>query len=219
MKLSVRHLGPLVLAPALTLAAEGCGQDGASRSDSSGGAAGSEAETTASSDSGEEAPELSIEPALFTEENTPVRLLEDGDTVDIQQAVQGGQVIYVAARVRNLNAEMARIEAALVDPDSGDVRADDDRTIVMKPVDGEESLFEPDIRSRNQVAHLLVCPNEDSRALLEEAWRLEITISDVDGPRSASAELLVYPTCENRSSDTRPRCDCECVPNYNADSC
>ncbi len=61
------------------------------------------------------------------------------------------------------------------------LRREDIRTIVMKPIPGKPNWKQPDLRSRSQVAHLVVCPNEETKNVFGEPFRLEIEVKEVVG--------------------------------------
>jgi hypothetical protein len=147
------------------------------------------------------------------------------------QASQGGQVLYIAARVRGLPLDTAgmdpepgvvvQIEAWLREPTTRLEVAHDLRPILMKPVPGELGVTEPELRTRSQVAHLVACPNYEARNIVGEPWQVELTIRefDVDCPKVGSAELLVVPTCDGRAPESQLLCECECAANYTPGKC
>jgi hypothetical protein len=163
--------------------------------------------------------DLVMHPGMFVEEDMPLVPLEDGDEIEIQLAVQGGQVIYVAGQLEHLDADIVRIESKLIDPDTGDVREEDSRSIVMKPVEGEDDLWQPDIRSRSQVSHLVVCPNSEPRSITGEPWIIEVTMSDLDGPRSVTESLTVTPVCRQDALERQELCTCQCEANFEPGKC
>lgn len=170
--------------------------------------------------------DLVLHLANFIEEKQPMKLLSDGDGVDLAVALQGGHVIYIGARVENMRSSQAEIDAKLVDPNTGVVRKQDTRTIVMKPVPEDATLKEPDIRSRSQVAHLVTCPNDESRDVVGQTWRLEVSMKEVQdgsvksgGLRSGSASLNVVPQCNHADAAVKAYCECECEAGYTLGKC
>jgi hypothetical protein len=170
-------------------------------------------------DAGPELPALVMHPGMFVEEDMPLIPKHDGDDIEIQLALQGGQVIYVAGQLENLQGDIARIESKLIDPETMEVRVEDRRSIVMKPVPGEANLWQPDIRSRSQVSHLVVCPNDEPRSIVGEPWIIEITMSDLDGPRSVTESLTITPVCRQPSGDPQELCTCQCEADYEPGKC
>jgi hypothetical protein len=169
---------------------------------------------------------LELAPGHFTEEGQPLTPLSSGDAVSLAQATQGGQVLYVASRVRGLPEEpdavvVVQIEAFARDPTSGAELAHDLRTIRMLPVPGEPGVMQPELRSRSQVAHLVLCPNYETRDLIGAEWLVELTIEefDVECPKRGAAELLVVPNCDGRTPENQALCECECEANYTPGKC
>src|SRR5689334_20539303 len=60
---------------------------------------------------------LVVLPAQFTELDTPLRMLAEGDSIDLWPAPQGGHVVLVAAKVRNFVGDTAvlRVQARYAD--------------------------------------------------------------------------------------------------------
>lgn len=157
---------------------------------------------------------LVVHPGSFLAEEQPLVMLGDGDAVRIQVAVQGGWVIYIGAQVEHLAAELAELHTRLVDPETGAVRQEDSRTVVMRPVPGNPALKQPDLRSRSQVSHLLVCPNAGALDIVGREWLLDVRVAAIDGSVSGRTELRVTPTCALADEPTRTRCQCECAADY-----
>src|SRR5690606_16736896 len=134
-----------------------------------GGAGGAEAQS--------ECPDrLELRIAEIVEEDAPLAQLSDGDALHLWNAPQGGHVVTVGAEVRGTQSDIVAIEARLLDPETGDLVKDDLRSIVMKPIEGGEGWKSPDIRSRNQVAHIAMCPDPEGRQLLDQEFVLEMEI-------------------------------------------
>ncbi len=170
--------------------------------------------------------DLVLHLANFIEEKQPMKQLNGGDSVDLAVALQGGHVIYIGAQVENMRTTQAEIDAKLVDPSSGVLRKQDVRTIVMKPVPEDASLMQPDIRSRSQVAHLVTCPNDGTRNIAGETWRLEVSMKEVQdgsvksGPlRTGQASLDVVPLCNHADAAVKAYCECECEAGYALGKC
>ena len=164
--------------------------------------------------------ELELRIGEFTEEDEPLARLENGDALHLWNAPQGGHVVLVAAEVRGLTGEMVSIEARLLNPSTEELVKDDVRNIVMKPFDAEEGWMTPDIRSRAQVAHIPMCPDEQSRSLLEREFLLEVEIEQMD-PCAATgiARALVVPMCSQDAVSEREFCVCQCQPGYEPGQC
>jgi hypothetical protein len=200
----------------LAAAALGCGEkDPEDEPIGSGGAGGS-----AAGGSGGQSPvELIVQPGLFVGEEQPLRMLEDGDAIDLSRAVQGGHVIYIGAQVEQLTSDIVEIRTRLRHPDTRVIEAEEARSIVMRPVPGTDGLMQPDLRSRSQVSHLPACPNYAARSIRDEPWLLEVSISEIEGPGAGATELGVTPVCAQEQADALALCECECEPDYVLGKC
>ncbi|MCA9643163.1 MAG: hypothetical protein KC492_20840 [Myxococcales bacterium] len=164
---------------------------------------------------------MELRAAAFIDEGLPLVLLQDGDVVDLSAAIQGGHVMYVAAQVKNLQSTTAELQAQLHFPDNGAILAREARTVAMRPIDGEEGWWQPDIRSRSQVDHIPACPNyEKSRSVRDEVWRLDITVIRLEDNEQATTSLNVIPKCRFQDPTLQARCECECRAGYElGDTC
>lgn len=182
------------------------------------GAAGAPA-TSGTADNCSETLELRI--AEFIEEDQPLSRLSAGDALHLWNAPQGGHVVTVGAEVSGLAGDLVRIEARLLDPDSEQLVEDDTRTIVMTPIAGEPDWMTPDIRSRNQVAHIPLCPDPERRTLLGREFWLEVEMQEVSeecGGRGVD-RVLVTPRCLQPGDADRDYCECQCREDYTPGSC
>ena len=187
----------------------GC-SGGASDDDDGGGGAG-----------GTDSVPLEIQPALFTEEKQPLLVLSEGADAPLWRATQGGHVMLVGARIRNSRSDTLDIRTRLRNPDDNALYAEESRTFVAKPVPDMPELIESDIRSRSQVSHLALCPNYETRSIIEEPWLLEVVITELyeSPPRTGTATLTITPACEDDDPLALARCECECAPGYVLGKC
>ncbi len=161
----------------------------------------------------------------FMAEDQPLVPLSDGSSIDLAIALQGGHVMYVGAQAENFRSTQANIHTRLSNPDTLELRKEDQRTIVMKPVDGQDGVKQPDLRSRSQVSHLLTCPNDQDRDIMDQPWLLEIQLEEVqDGSiagklRSGSVSLHVTPKCQLTDAAEQALCLCECGAGYVPGKC
>jgi hypothetical protein len=168
---------------------------------------------------------LLLHPGNFMQEEQPLVPLSEGGTIDLAIALQGGHVMYVGAQAENFRSTQANIHTRLSHPDTLALRKEDQRTIVMKPVDGKDGVKQPDLRSRSQVSHLLTCPNDGSRDIMGQSWLLEIEMQEVqDGNveeplRSGSTSLHVTPKCQLTDAAEQTLCLCECAAGYVPGKC
>ncbi|MEZ4371099.1 MAG: hypothetical protein R3B07_09750 [Polyangiaceae bacterium] len=162
---------------------------------------------------------MELRAAAFIDEGLPLVLLQDGDPLDLSAAIQGGHVMYVAAQVKNLQSSTAELQSQLHFPDTGAIYAREARTVAMRPVDGEDGWWQPDLRSRSQVDHIPACPNYDSRSIRDEVWRLDITVIRLEDNEQATTSLNIVPSCRFQDATLQARCECECEPDYKLGKC
>ncbi len=132
-----------------------------------------EAASEADADSG-----LVILPAQFTQEAMPMRMLGAGDPVDLWNAPQGGHVILLGAKVKNLTSDTATLKVRFRRPDTGLIVNDEGRTVKMVPVPDEPGVMQPDIRSRSQVSNVALCPSYGPMGIVDESFDMEVSHDD-----------------------------------------
>ncbi len=167
-----------------------------------------------------EAGELVVHPALFTREDEPLRLLSDGDPLDLWNATQGGHVALVGAQLEGVQGDTVELRARLIDKESGVLVAEEARTVVVRPVPGDPSRKQSDIRTRSQVTHLPLCPNYEPIPMVDHEYFLEVRATElyVVPPRKGIARIRVKPSCGDLAADPAI-CRCECEANYVLGKC
>jgi hypothetical protein len=176
---------------------------------------------TATGDANEAGEPLVVTPGAFVVENEPLRILNDGDTIDLVRAPQGGHVTMVAATVKNTTSVAAMMRVRMRRPGTGFIVAEEKRTVAMVPVPGEANTMQPDLRSRSQVAHVPLCPDYDPIDIVGQPLDVEIEVTPlyVDPPRVGRAALRLRPKCEALSPAGEALCQCECAANYALGKC
>jgi hypothetical protein len=182
------------------------------------------------SDLGEEAaPDAAVEaddpaalvvfPAQFIDEHSPMRMLADGDPVDLWSAPQGGHVVLIGAKVRNLNSDTAMLRARFRNPSNRFIIAEDGRTVKMLPVPGEPGMMQPDIRSFSQVANAPVCPSYNGMGIVDGTFDVEVTVTALytDPVQTGGATIRVVARCS--TPDDEAHCRCDCGPDYYLGKC
>jgi hypothetical protein len=162
---------------------------------------------------------LVILPAQFTEESMPMRMLGEGDPVDLWNAPQGGHVILFGAKVKNMTTEVANIKVRFRRPDTGLIVAEEGRSVKMVGVPGEPGTLQPDIRSRSQVANVPLCPSYTRIGIVDESFDVEVLVTALytDPVQTGTAKLKVVARCSTPSDETFCRCDCG--PDYFLGKC
>jgi hypothetical protein len=136
------------------------------------------------------------------------KVTEGGD-VSILFPPQGGRVIFVAARVTNIDPCAMTLSGAIRDPVTAQVRIDN-RTVNLVPTpDGFGTAIDSDISTFSNVP---VCPNQwASDDIYDKPYELQITVKDRGG-RTATQKVKVVPRCAE--PDRLDECRCICQKNY-----
>jgi hypothetical protein len=164
---------------------------------------------------------LVVLPAQFTEENMPLRMLGEGDMIDLWPAPQGGHVVLVGAKVKNLVGDTAILRVQARYPDTPFIIAEEARSVKFVPVPEEPGTLQPDLRTRTQVAHVPMCPDYDPFDIVDRPIEFALTVTSTwggDEPQTGAATLLLYPNCVPGSAD-EGFCKCECRANYFLGKC
>jgi len=141
--------------------------------------------------------------------------LGDGAELPLLTPPQGGRVIYVGARVRNVDLCGATLQAALRDPCTDRVLGIERRPIAWRLApDGFAEPAQP--QEISDYANLPMCPNAGADADLDGTpAQLELRFYEADG-RVTERILQVTPTC---ADDQDPQlCRCECDSDYDLGS-
>jgi hypothetical protein len=171
-------------------------------------------------DSMDEEP-LVVLPAAFTTENTPLRMLQDGDTIDLERPLQGGHVTFLAAKVEHTTSVAAMLRVRLRRPDTGFIVSEEKRTVAMVPVPGEIDTMQPDLRSRSQVAQPPLCPDYDAIDIEGQPLDVEFEVTPlyVEPVRTGTARRRLVPRCSATTPSNDALCHCECAASYTLGKC
>jgi len=153
---------------------------------------------------------------VFTDGVSPtLRPATDGTVIPLEFPPQGGFVMYVGARVRNLDA-CVEIAGSLRDPTTGnEVGFDSRSTTLARAADG---WGEPDARNLANVSNVNACPAYGPRDVHATPYDLVIRVSDGSG-RVATVTQRVTPTCVQANAAQRAECICTCQANYTLGRC
>jgi len=173
-----------------------------------------------SSGANDAAPELFIEPGQFTEEHLPLRMLAEGDRVELWAAPQGGRVVLIGARVKNLTSDRILLRVRVGYPDTSFIIAEEARTVQMVPVPEQAGTTEPDLTSRSHVAHVPLCPNYDPFDIVDRPLEITVQVTALFTNTSQMGEvkLRAVPTCLS-GAPSESTCRCECQANYALGKC
>lgn len=164
--------------------------------------------------------ELVVLPAQFVAENVPLRMLAEGDSIDLWPAPQGGHVVLVAAKVRNLVGDTVLLRVRARYPDTPFIVAEEARSVKMVPAPGEPGTMQPELETRTQVAHIPLCPDYDPTDIVNRPLEFVVQVTSTAGEerQSGAVALHLYPTCDPGTTD-EPFCRCECSANYVLGKC
>jgi hypothetical protein len=132
-------------------------------------------------------------------------------TVPLIEPPQGGKVIFVAARARNLDGCPIRLRASLRDECTNQLLAVEERDVVLRQA--ADGWLEPEdpVEIANY-SNLPACPRANAQRDVEgEPYLLKVTLTDRAG-RTAESSLRVMPVCAEPM--LLEACLCECDKDY-----
>jgi hypothetical protein len=164
---------------------------------------------------------LEVIPAMFVAKDVNLDPIEEGEAIPLSLPPQGGHVLWIGAYLKNLKTDTVELRSRLRDPATGELVAEEGRTVAVRPVEGQPGLFQPDIRTVSQVTHVPVCPVYEPRPVAEGTFLLEVSVRElyVEPQRTAKATRTVVPSCELLPEIYRPLCRCECEADYVLGKC
>jgi hypothetical protein len=150
-----------------------------------------------------------VEPKVLGADAESTKLVDGGD-VPLIFPPQGGRVVYVGARVMNVDPCAVRLAGLMRDPKTKKITFDT-RTINLKPAaDGWGESVDDDY---NTFSNIPVCPNQwgASTAAFDEEFEFELTVTDRE-KRSGTAKVNGIPRCAE--PDKEAACKCICKYDY-----
>jgi hypothetical protein len=146
---------------------------------------------------------------VHRDENAMIVETAPGARVPLIQPPQGGKVLFIGARARNLDGCPAHVRASLYDPSTNAVAFQEARDVILKAT--SDGWLEPDLPNEvDNYANIAVCPPPNpARNVDGERYRLELEISD-DKARTQATTLDIIPYCGEAA--IVDRCHCECGP-------
>lgn len=140
--------------------------------------------------------------------------LTDGAVVPMMAPPQGGIILLVGVRAKNVDGCALQLTAALRDPGTNQVIAIESRPAQLRLGSGgwgvpvESQFF--------SMANLAVCPAAAAtRDVFDQPWRLELTIDDRG--RAATTAVTIVPSCAG--VDPIWDCPCQCAADYQPGVC
>lgn len=143
--------------------------------------------------------------------------IADGAVIDIIEPPQGGRVIFIGARARNLDGCAATLTGSFRDLTNNQVRFDTRNVNLEETSDGWGTVHLGDL---SVYANVAVCQNSWSdQTIYDGSFELEVKLEDRGG-LSASASFEAAATCTDKSlgGNTGPtaleQCLCICKAGY-----
>lgn len=131
--------------------------------------------------------------------------------VPLVQPPQGGKVLFIGVRGRNLDGCPLDISSALIDPGTGAVISLEQRPVLLQD-DGTLWLAPKLSGGASNYSNLPGCPRAGlARSINDETYQLSVSVRDQLG-REAQAHAMIVPVCGE--PDREVQCRCECAANY-----
>lgn len=119
---------------------------------------------------------------------------------------QGGKVMLVGVRARNVDGCPLTLTAAMRDTCTGDLIALERRPILLEEKNGWLEPQEP--LELNNYSNLPACPREGlTRSVSGEPYQIEVVVEDKTG-RQATKSITIIPTCAEPENEMTCRCEC-----------
>lgn len=140
--------------------------------------------------------------------------LTDGAVVPMMAPPQGGIILLVGVRAKNVDGCALQLTAALRDPGTNQVIALESRPAQLRV--GADGWGVPVESQFFSMANLAVCPAAAAtRDVFDQPWRLELTIDDRG--RQATTAVTIAPSCAG--VDPIWDCPCQCAADYQPGVC
>ncbi|HKP62546.1 MAG TPA: hypothetical protein VJV78_37685 [Polyangiales bacterium] len=139
--------------------------------------------------------------------------LSTGDMAEMPliQPPQGGKVLFVGVRARNLDGCGLTLATALVEQQTGAVISLERRPVRLEEVDDGWMMPQRPTEASNY-SNLPACPRADlARSIEGEVYELRVSITD-NANRKASTTMQIIPTCGE--PNLAELCHCECSKDY-----
>ncbi len=142
---------------------------------------------------------------------------QDGGEVPLILPPQGGKVMLIGVRAKNLDACPITLTSGFRDPGAEDLLALEQRSVIL--VEGPDGWGEPkEPLALHNYSNLPACPREGlSRNVYDEPYELEVLVEDKSGRRASSTQMIVPKCAEPEFEES---CRCECSKDYDyGESC
>ena len=159
---------------------------------------------------------------LYIGEGGKLHELRECAEVDLVEPPQGGQVVFVGARVTNIASCVVSLTGVLRKVDGAIAGGPDIRTVVIQPIPGRpgwgETSSSGGLGALGEgfagVANVPACANVRDTDIQNVPHLLEASIRDPATGHVGMASALVMPRCTAADALSRQRCECLCSANY-----
>lgn len=173
---------------------------------------------------GDPAAPMEIELFALGEDLLPRELPACGP-VDIVEPPQGGRVLFIGVRARNLDPCDVKMSGALRDPTDESISGLEARSTIFRPIAGRPGWGETSAGGDTEngfryVANIPVCPNmtANNRDIQQQVGLVEIALTDKRGKRG-NLRQPVFPRCAQPDRNKRVTCECLCQAGYTISKC
>jgi len=162
---------------------------------------------------------LEVIPAMYDYANQRLADIHDDDRVSLEFPPQGGHVLFVGARVRNLDNPVATLRGRLRSAQDDSIFGEEARTVSFFPSPDDPTLKIPKLDSYSNVANLPACPSYSGFDLYDQPFILEVSVTEQNSMRTGSARRRVVPSCLQSDPSALAYCQCDCAANYVLGKC
>ncbi len=139
-----------------------------------------------------------------------------GQTFDVQAPPQGGYVLYVGVRARNLDPCGVMLRGQLLDATSGAAASDlDGRKADLHPTG--DGWWAPDVSDPFDVPNVPTCPDYTGGTALGRPLLARVQLTDRAGRTATATSPSLQLDCPRDACYAD--CRCRCAADYDAQSC
>jgi hypothetical protein len=164
-------------------------------------------------------PKLVVEAVEWDAVSHQYTPLTDGSEVHLVPPPQGGQVLFIGARVEGLSGNEIELTGRVRDLETDAIIQEDTRTAAMQPMPDRPGFSETDPSSLSSVSNLALCPNYDAVDMVGRPGLLEIAFVDRATHASGSTRVRVTPNCAQPEPKYEAYCECQCQAAYTPGKC
>lgn len=162
---------------------------------------------------------IAVTPAGYDAVAMTLTDLASGGPIDLVFPPQGGFVLFVGGRVRDLDDGNVQMRARMIDPGSQAIVAENTRVVALKRDAADANSWIPDLRSYQNVPNVTMCPSTSTTDLVDVELTLEVTVTELSSGRVGVSTLPSVPSCRQSDPKQLALCKCECAANWTPTKC